>query len=233
MEHGPIGKALKALRARAGMSVRETAEALGRPASTYASYEDKFKRPYLPMEIAHELARVWTPRGVARADIFALTGVNDDGSSTHDVFPGAPQDLNIREMPRNVPVLGSASCGDDGLFELQGEVIDYARRPPRLFGVPGAYCLYVDGSSMAPWREHGQKVYVSPAQPAMVNDYVVVQLKPVRSGEAPAAYIKRLVRKNDSEMRLRQYNPPKEISIKMAKVASVHRIIDWDELMGI
>jgi phage repressor protein C with HTH and peptisase S24 domain len=247
MEQSSIGKSLKALRARAGMSVREVADALGRPASTYASYEDKFKKPYLPMELALELVRVWSPRGVARGDILALTGLDqgasDDPAAT-DLFPGAPRaniggaqktpsDINIRDMPRDVPVLGIAACGEDGLFEMQGEVIDYARRPPRLTGVPGAYCLYVHGSSMAPWREHGQKVYASPAQPAMINDYVVVQLKPARPGEPAAAYIKRLIRRNDGEMRLQQFNPPKEITIKMSKVAAVHRIIDWDELMGI
>lgn len=245
MEHGPIGKSLKALRARSGMSVREVADALGRPASTYASYEDKFKKPYLPMELAHELVRIWSPRGVPRADILALTGMGAgavDPSSAPDLFPNAPNpvtrdnaapDINVREMPRNVPVLGIASCGEDGLFEMQGEVIDYARRPPRLMSVPGAYCLYVYGSSMAPWREQGQKVYVTPAQPAMINDYVVVQLKPARPGEPPEAYIKRLIRRNDSEVRLQQFNPPKEITIKMAKVAAIHRIVDWDELMGI
>lgn len=150
-----------------------------------------------------------------------------------ELQPGATSDINIGLMPRDVPVFGSARCGEDGLFELNGTALDYVRRPPRLAGIPDAYALYVDGESMAPWREHGDIVYVHPHQPARINDYVVVQLKTSKPGDMPEAYIKRLVRQTATELRLLQFNPRKEITIKASRIGSIHKIVDWSELMGI
>lgn len=150
-----------------------------------------------------------------------------------DTQPEPLLGINIGHMPRDVPVYGSASCGEDGLFELNGQTLDYVRRPPRLSGIKDAYALYVDGDSMAPWREHGDVVYVHPHQPPKINDYVVVQLKPTEPGEAPVAYIKRLLRQTATELRLLQFNPRKEISIKTSRVGTIHKIVDWSELMGV
>lgn len=140
--------------------------------------------------------------------------------------------INIQHMNRDVPILGAAACGEDGLFELNGQVHDHARRPPRLEGVKDAYAVYVCGDSMSPWREPGQLVYVHPHQPVKVGDYVVVQL--AESANAPVhAYVKKLVRRTAEKLWLQQFNPREEISLPAKKVKSIHRIIDWSELMGI
>lgn len=137
------------------------------------------------------------------------------------------------DWPRDLPAYGVAIAGTEGGIEFNGQVTDYLRRPPRLQAVKDAYAVYVHGDSMSPWRKNGDAVYVHPGLPCRVGDYVVVQLRPEHPGEAPRAYIKELVRRTEKELRLRQFNPPKEIAIPTAKVHSIHRILDWTELLGI
>ena len=145
----------------------------------------------------------------------------------------APGELYVHQMPRDLQVLGGALCGEDGLFEFNGQALDHVRRPPRLLGIKDAYAVYINGDCMSPWREHGDLVYVHPHVPAKINDYVVVQLRPEIEGGAMPAYIKRLVRRTAANLLLVQYNPRKELTIPTRRIAAVHRIIDWSELMGI
>lgn len=147
--------------------------------------------------------------------------------------PLTSPDINVQQMLQDVPILGGASCGDDGLFELNGQVLGYARRPPRLVGVKDIYALYVYGDSMVPWREPRSLVYVHPHQPVQVGDYVVVQLHPEKGTQTPRAYIKRLVRRTADALRLLQYNPHEELSLPMKRVKTVHRVMDWSELLGL
>lgn len=231
MENSTTSRALKALRQRSGMSVQEVADALGRPKSTYASYEDKFKKDYLPPELVLKLADVWSRKGIERREILALGGM-DAPRAPVPSEPDMPKEVNTATWPRDVPVRGIASCGDDGLFEFNnGDVIDYVKRPPRLSNIKGSYALYVVGESMSPWREPGEPVYVHPGLPVSINDYVVVQLKPRHDGDPPSAYIKRLVKRTHKEIRLLQFNPHKEISIKPGDVLSIQRVLGWSELM--
>lgn len=121
--------------------------------------------------------------------------------------------------------------GDDGDFSLNGEVVDYVRRPPGVAANRSVYALYVSGSSMSPWRESGELVYVDPQRPPRAGDYVVVQFKPNGEGQPPRALVKRLVSHTPKRLRLEQYAPAKQIEFPGAEILSVHRIIPWDELM--
>lgn len=141
-------------------------------------------------------------------------------------------ELNIQSWPRDVPILGGGACGEDGMFELNGQTHDHARRPPRLIGVKGVFALYVYGSSMSPWREPGGLVYVHPSQPVKIGDHVLVELYPELAGNAPPAYIKKLVRRTAENLVLCQYGPAEEKTFKTKKVKSVLRIMEWDELMS-
>ena len=66
---------LKRLRERANLSVREVAAAIEKPASTYASYEDKYKKSYLPVDLVKELIPVFTRRGITEEELYALAGL--------------------------------------------------------------------------------------------------------------------------------------------------------------
>lgn len=137
------------------------------------------------------------------------------------------------DWPRDLPIFGVAIGGTTGGISFNGEVLGYVRRPPKLQGVKSSYAVYVHGSSMSPWRRNGEAVYVHPGMPCDVGDYVVVQLRPENEGEAPRAFVKELVRRTEKELRLKQFNPPKEIIIPAAKVLAIHRVMDWSELLEI
>ena len=77
-ETSAAARNLKRLRERSGLSVREVASAIERPASTYASYEDKYRKSYLPLELAKQLEAVLVGLGeppITSNDILALAGV--------------------------------------------------------------------------------------------------------------------------------------------------------------
>lgn len=220
------------------MTVRQTAEALERPASTYATYENEYKKEFLPLDLIKSLIPIFLPRGVPAEKLLALAGVTAaEGTPLVAAFEENAQQLNpaplikTADWPRDLPVYGVAIGGSEGGIEFNGQVTDYVKRPPRLQAVRDAYAVYVHGDSMSPWRKNGELIIVHPGLPCRIGDYVVVQLRPEHPGDAPKAYIKELVRRTEKDLRLRQFNPAKEITIPMAKVLAVHRVLDWTELL--
>lgn len=140
------------------------------------------------------------------------------------------------EMPKDVPVFGTVVGGDGNHlvdFELNGAVVDYVRRPPRLAGRADVFAAYVQGDSMVHWREPGQLVYVEIAKPPRVMDYVLVELKPPAGEATRPAMIKRLLAVTPTKLRLRQYNPARDFDIDRRTVLRLCRVLDWDELLGV
>lgn len=140
------------------------------------------------------------------------------------------------EMPKDVPVYGTVVGGDGNHlvdFELNGAVVDYVRRPPRLAARADVFAAYVQGDSMVHWREPGQLVYVESAKPPRVMDYVLVELKPPVGESTRPAMIKRLLAVTPTKLRLRQYNPARDFDIDRRSVLRLYRVLDWDELLGV
>lgn len=138
-------------------------------------------------------------------------------------------------LPRDVPVLGtSRGGGAEGPadFEMNGEVVDFARRPPGIDKLRDVFALYVVGESMAPWRQPGDLVYCTRSRHPRPGDYVVVELH-AENGEAQAALLKRLVGLRGQRLLLEQYNPREELTIDQQRVKQLFRVIDWPELLGI
>lgn len=89
--------------------------------------------------------------------------------------------------------------------------MDYVSRPPHLAGAIGPYAVYVASSSMEPRYYAGEIVYIHPGRTVTPGAFVLVQVKPGSEGEAPRAFIKRLVRRTATKMTFEQFNPPKEL----------------------
>jgi len=139
----------------------------------------------------------------------------------------------LSAMAKDVPVYGTAHGGQGGDFEMNGQLIDYARRPPGILGSKTVFCVYVQGESMVPWRRPGDLVYLNPDRPARPGDYVVVELQGKRGEPAPAL-LKLLISQTAKHLILAQHNPPKEdIKVERSHVKRVIRVIDWMELLGI
>lgn len=173
--------------------------------------------------------------GAPITDWFLEIELTGNSTQNREGAASSPSELpRLDLMPRDFPVYGSAECGDDGVFEFNyGEPIDFVKRPQRLSGVKNAYGLYASGDSMKPWRKHGELVYVHEKQPPMIGDHVVIQLKPKKSGDAPLAFIKLLEKRTGTELVVSQYNPAKKITIPLSKVVTVHRVMEWPELLGV
>src|SRR5258707_15841587 len=77
-EISQAARRLKLLRERSGLSMRAVSEALGWTLTRYQHYEDRYRRPYLPLDLARLLADVFAPRGVPAADVLALAGIGAD-----------------------------------------------------------------------------------------------------------------------------------------------------------
>jgi phage repressor protein C with HTH and peptisase S24 domain len=212
------------------MSVRETADAIQRAPSTYSSYEDKYKKEFLPMDLVLSLARVWVPKGVAEADVMALAGVRMNPRHARQREPEPPAvHYTQRSTADRIPVLGMAEGGEGGWSLWNGDVIDYVPRPSVLAGVPNAYAVYVTGSSMEPRYYPGELLYVHPGKPITPGAFVVIELHPQTPEDAPRGLLKRLARRTPQKLVLAQYNPEKTFEIKASEVKNIHRIVGAGE----
>lgn len=78
MTISPTARRLRELRQAAGVSIREMAFEIGMEKGKYEHYEARYKKPYLPADLASSIARVLAARGVPREDVMALSGPVED-----------------------------------------------------------------------------------------------------------------------------------------------------------
>jgi phage repressor protein C with HTH and peptisase S24 domain len=227
-EISQAARRLKMLRERAGLSMRAVSEALGWTLTRYQHYEDRYRRSYLPLDLARQLSDLFAQRGVPPADVLALAGVEP---TPRDVAPESPSPFppsrgpfqpRLPDLPavspRDLPVMGTAKGGAEGTYFNEGEPKEYIDRPPSLAGVTNAFALYVDGESMEPRYYAGEVIYVNPNRPLTRGCFVAVEMAD------RLALIKQFIRRNDEHLVLAQLNPPKEIRLPIAQVKRIYRI---------
>ena len=142
--------------------------------------------------------------------------------------PGAADE--IPDMPRDLPIVGTARGGLAGSFHL-GRQLALAYRPPGLAGVDGVNALWVEGSSMAPVHPPGELRFANPDQHWGPGDDVVVRTERYQ-GAGDEWFVKRLVEVTDEDLVVEQLNPPATHRIGREFVVSVHRIPGLRELFA-
>jgi len=217
-ETSQAARRLKLLRERAGLSMRAVSEALGWTLTRYQHYEDRYRRNFLPMEFVSQLADLFVPRGIPRADVMDLAGVPREPTSYDPMAPQPPQPPHVPAMPRDLPVMGTVKGGEEGFYFNEGEPKEYIVRPPALTGVSNAFALYVHGESMEPRYYAGEVLYVNPNRPLAKGCFVAVEMTNDRG------LIKQFIHRSDDLLVLAQFNPPKEIRLPMAEVKRIYRI---------
>lgn len=239
-ERMEVGRAIRAARIAKGWSQPELGDKLGVSKSAVNQWESGKNMPD-PRKIP-DLVRLLALDAhiFVGGDMHSSPMVNSDQSDS--VATGVASDVSVPvgsptpyrgEMPRDVPVLGVTVGGDGGAdFSMNGEAIDYVRRPTRIIGRKDIFALYVQNDSMSPWRESGQLVYVEAARPPQIGDYVVVELSITREADGRPALLKRLAGMSGTKVRLQQFNPPKVFEIERRKVHRLFRVMDWTELLG-
>lgn len=122
---------LKKMRERTGMTVRETAALMGKKTSTYAAYEDKYKKPYLPITLVKELEPHFVARGISREELYALAGVGVDlipeDPAAPTTLPSGPGIVEVdgtefASIPRYD---ASLSAGPGSIIDPNAEPIGY------------------------------------------------------------------------------------------------------------
>lgn len=137
----------------------------------------------------------------------------------------------VQQLKRDVPILGITVGGLDGSCQLNGEVVDMARRPPGVTDAT-AFALYVYGDSMSPRFERGDMVFVTRSRPAQPGNDVVVEMQPQDGELVGQCFIKRLVKLTAEKLILREFNPPRDFEISRGQVKAVLRIYTPAEMMG-
>ena len=86
---------------------------------------------------------------------------------------------------------------------------------------------------MEPRYYAGELVHIHPGKPVTTGSFVLVQVRPEAEGDAPRAFMKRLVRRTATKVTFEQFNPPKELDIKASDILSMHRIVGSAESGGL
>lgn len=247
MASSAVAKKLAALRKRAGFSVRGFADQVGLSHSRYHYYERAYKKAYLPREFVEKIAGALVSKGIppiSIVDIVSLYGseqmpltVTSQKRDIPEVEPAidAPSLPTIRStMSKDVPVLGTATGGSDADFTIMnGDAVDWVRRPPRLLGRKDVFALWVRSDSMARWRSPGDLVYCEMVRHPQNGDHVVIEMKPMGADDFRAAFLKRLVSQGGNNYTVEQYNPQLEFGIPKDNVQAIYRVIDWAELLSV
>jgi transcriptional regulator with XRE-family HTH domain len=161
-----VARRLKEIRRQAGLSIRDVSDALGMAnASTYQHYEDRYRRPLLPLEFVQKLAPIFVKAGASTGDLYALAGV--DASGMHPLnAPGvehtqlAPErSLKIEELDVRASA-GAGLTGEnerviDSWYIPTGTIRSYSTAPANELRI-----ITVIGDSMEPSLQPGQRVLV-------------------------------------------------------------------------
>ncbi len=236
-----------ALRRRAGLSLDALAKRMGRRgASSIQRYfnEAQHPKPFFDLGLVNALATALVGLGEPPVTLDEVQALAWDGVAPIRPYAPAPPapaipppahrdrpapgpeigrvvDLATVSIRKDLPILGEARGGEDGLFFDNGassKALNY--RPPDLIGVEDAYGVYVNGDSMRPRFKHGELVYVNPSKPVSAGDDVVIQL------DDGQGFIKELVRMTDRALICRQYGPDEvEFCFPRERVRSIHLIV--------
>lgn len=178
-----------------------------------------------------------TPRRAAQEDAARIAAAPFDAPPIQPAPSEAPSEATASlqasltgQMPRNLPIYGSARGGVDGAFEMNGQSMDYAERPPSLTAARNAYAVYVQGDSMWPRFEPGWLLHVNPNRPVRKGDNVVVQIKADDEHSPPLAYVKVYDCTTPTKLVVRQFNPQKNMEWPLDQVVSIHRVVGIAEM---
>lgn len=227
-------------RLRGSRRQREIAEAVGVEPPTISQWETGREKPGRDRLLL--LAKLF---GVSVEDL----GADEiNGKSEEKSLAKEPPAINIaqrrpfraanlpaqdaRDWPQNVPVMGTGSAGRSGDFALNGEIVEYVKRPPGIATANQVFAIWVSGDSMFPRFSNGELVYVHPGRHPRAGDDVLIEMAEEPDGTRPA-FVKRYVKQTATELVVEQFNPPDRITLALTVVTSIFKILTLAELIGV
>jgi len=204
------------------MKLSAVAKAIGVPPSTLNKIMDSTHKHALS---ATTLAKLGEFRKALSQPPSDKGSVPSSGQLPHSVL----QPPLSTPVARDIPVLGTAQCGEDGVWQLHADnVIDYAERPPRLAAARNVFAVYVVGDSMEPWADAGQIIYVNRDRPIAPRDFVLAEVMGEKPGDPPKCFVKRLVRRTNGHIELEQFNPRKTITLPADRTRLYRIYTPWE-----
>jgi phage repressor protein C with HTH and peptisase S24 domain len=149
---------------------------------------------------------------VARPEAAPLQSGNDN--NTPMLTPGVSL-----VGDRDLPVFGTAEGGSGALI-VTDTAVDWVVRPDPLLRVRDGYGMIITGDSMSPVHKHGSTALVNPHIPWRPGDTCVFRSH--REDGDNLAIIKELRRATDDTWYVRQYNPPKDFTLKRSEWQVCH-----------
>jgi phage repressor protein C with HTH and peptisase S24 domain len=158
-----VSRRLKQIRERAGISIRQVAEALEmKSGSSYQHYEDRFTKPLLPLDLVLRLVPIFAPRGIEAAELLALAGVDGAGQRPLPALVRpeiTAHMLRIEELDVRAGAgsgLADSANSTVAEWQLPSEIIrSYTTAPAAELRI-----ITVLGDSMEPTLMPGQRVLV-------------------------------------------------------------------------
>jgi phage repressor protein C with HTH and peptisase S24 domain len=158
-----VSRKLKEIRRRAGLSIREVAEALGMEhGSSYQHYEDRYRKPLLPLDLTQKLVPIFARAGADPAELYALAGVDATGSHLLGVKSAADEaaaarSIRIEELDvrAGVGLTGEAETVIDTWHIPTAIIRAYSTAPAGDLRI-----ITVMGDSMEPTLQPGQRILV-------------------------------------------------------------------------
>jgi len=247
----PVRIRLRTMRLRAGLTMRDVAEAISRSISSYQHYEDRYKRQHLPNDLVRDLMPVLRARGIDAAEIATLAPPSLDDllapaerrtpyplKQTVSAAPSGDKGSagnKWSDWPIDLPVYALSVKGrpaDDWTFEVVGKMAWATYRPPVLRGNPGAYAVYAPDDYMAPRYIHNVDMLgLDPGAVAQPGDHVLVNLtrRPGDRGK-PRGLIAVYVASDAKGWTFKQYSGPsrraRRLRYRHDDVASLD-VVSW------
>ena len=165
-------------------------------------------------------------------ELAAALGVtpNDLLAEAHSPSVGTATPAPARQ---EIPVMGAAAGSLlQGTLQMTEGPVDWISTPKALENARGLYGLYIDGNSMEPMFRHGSLCLVSEYKPPRIGDVVIVQEKKNEAGPIQAS-IGILEARNSTKIQLRKLNPNSVIDIDSKWITSIHKVLDYGEILGI
>ncbi|WP_131194050.1 helix-turn-helix domain-containing protein [Lichenihabitans psoromatis] len=138
-----------------------------------------------------------------------------------------PSSVQYRAPPRFftdravMPVFASAE-GGNGALVISSEPYEYLPKPFTLDNVDNAFAVLIEGESMVPAFEPGDKVWVNPMLSHRRDTDVILYGDQDNQGRA---LIKRLRTFSATEWRVTQYNPAKDYALDRAEWVRCYRVV--------
>lgn len=146
--------------------------------------------------------------------------LGEDGLTLSNPASTVPLPLGTK----TIPILGSVAGGATGVFLTNGDSYGVIEVPINSCPTADAYAVTVAGESMDGHLSAGDIVYVDPHRPPRSGNTVVVQVAPETKGGEWEYFVKTFVRRTETELVLKQLNPPKELTVPSERVAAVHTV---------